>query len=246
LHGSGKLPIAGVPFDKCGLACSSALRDYGRHIKQAPTPNDGAFDESGAGMTEIGNGLKDGIDIIVAEWDKTNEGIDLDLLEIHSRVSRVSLFAERHIEAHCREHGFGWGECDLLMTLRRGGPPYTRRPTDLSQASLVTSGVTTGRIDRLVALGLIERVSSTTDRRAAHVHLTQRGWDVSGVMLGVMRDSLLKAGGPFTADELATTISVLRRIGHALGDVPDQADAPAPQDWQKDSGGAKRRASKRG
>src|SRR5882757_9257155 len=97
---------------------------------------------------------KDGVDLIVDEWGKTGEGIVLEMLELQARITRTSLFLERYTEAFCREYGFGFGECDLLLTLRRGGPPYTRRPTDLSQASLVTSGATTGRIDRLVVLGL--------------------------------------------------------------------------------------------
>jgi DNA-binding MarR family transcriptional regulator len=198
-------------------------------------------------MTKIDDTSKDGIDVIVDEWGKAGEGIDLALLELQARISRTSLFMERHVEAFCREYGFGFGECDLLLTLRRGGPPYTRRPTDLSQASLVTSGATTGRIDRLVALGLVDRVSSTTDRRAAHVHLTRHGWDVTGVLIELIKNSPLHAAGPFTPAEVEITISVLRRIGYAFGDVPASADAPppVPQEWQGNGAGMKRRAGKR-
>jgi DNA-binding MarR family transcriptional regulator len=196
-------------------------------------------------MTKVGEPPRDGVDVMVEEWGKADEGIDLALLEVFARISRTSLFIERHCEAFCREFGFGMGECDLLLTLRRGGPPYTRRPTDLSQASLVTSGATTGRIDRLVALGLVERVSSATDRRAAHVHLTRHGWDVTGKLIELLRDSPMHAAGPFTPEEIATVHSVLRRVGYAFGDLPVGAEAPMSQEWQGNVS-PKSRAGKRG
>jgi DNA-binding MarR family transcriptional regulator len=198
-------------------------------------------------MATIDDTPKDGVDNIVDEWGRADEGIILEMLELQARIARTNLFAERHTEAFCREFGFGFGECDLLLTLRRGGPPYTRRPTDLSQASLVTSGATTGRIDRLVALGLVDRVSSTIDRRAAHVHLTQHGWDVTGKLIELIKNSPIHDAGPFTPEEIAIANSVLRRIGRAFGDVAPSADAaPAvAQDWQKAAAPPKRRAGKR-
>lgn len=198
-------------------------------------------------MTTTGDAPKDGVDIIVDEWGKADEGIVLNMLEMQARITRAALFMERFSETFCREYGFGFGECDLLLTLRRGGPPYTRRPTDLSQASLVTSGATTGRIDRLVALGLVERVSSTTDRRAAHIHLTQHGWDVTCNLINLIRHSPIHDAGPFTEAEIATTISVLRRIGRQFGDVPGTVELPTPpnQEWQREGTSPKRRAGKR-
>jgi DNA-binding MarR family transcriptional regulator len=198
-------------------------------------------------MAKVGDAAKDGVDIIVDEWGKADLGIDLGLLELSSRITRLDLFLERNAEAICREYGFGFGEADLLMTLRRVGPPYTLRPTDLSQASLVTSGATTGRIDRLAALGLVDRVSSTTDRRAAYVHLTRQGWDVTEELLQrLILNSPLHAAGPFTETERAITISVLRRIAQGLGDEQPSSESPpaASHDWQKDAG-KRRRIGKR-
>ena len=125
----------------------------------------------------------DGVDKIAEEWGRAQPDLDLEAMEITGRIYRLSLLIERYSESICREYGFGFGECDLLLTLRRRGPPYTQRPTDLSQASLVTSGATTGRIDRLAALGLVDRVDSSTDRRATYVHLTHRGWEVTDALI---------------------------------------------------------------
>jgi len=134
-------------------------------------------------MSKADRAPEDGIDRIVAEWGEAFPWVDSQSLEISARIIRLALVMNRHSESVCREYGFGFGEYDLLMTLRRGGPPYARRPTDLSEASLVTSGATTGRIDRLAALGLVERVDSSSDRRATDVRLTGRGKEVADALV---------------------------------------------------------------
>lgn len=91
------------------------------------------------------------------------------LLELASRISRDRLapvFAEFGLQS---------GDFDVLATLRRAGPPYALTPTALYEATMISSGGMTARIDRLEKAGHVARVKHPTDRRAALVGLTEQG-----------------------------------------------------------------------
>jgi DNA-binding MarR family transcriptional regulator len=71
--------------------------------------------------------------------------------------------------------GLQSGEFDVLATLRRSGPPYALTPTALYEATMVTSGAITNRLDRLESAGLISRTPHPGDRRGVVVQLTETG-----------------------------------------------------------------------
>jgi len=61
------------------------------------------------------------------------------------------------------------------VALRRGGPPYAKRPTDLFRALLVTSGAITKKVDRLVERGFVDRMADPGHGGGFLVHLTRKG-----------------------------------------------------------------------
>ncbi len=71
--------------------------------------------------------------------------------------------------------GLQSGEFDVLATLRRSGPPFALTPTALYEATMVTSGAMTNRLDRLEKAGLIARGPHPEDRRGVIVQLTKKG-----------------------------------------------------------------------
>jgi len=71
--------------------------------------------------------------------------------------------------------GLTLGEFDVLATLRRAGAPYALSPKALLQATMVTSGAITGRVDKLERGGWVERRPDPQDRRALKVGLTAEG-----------------------------------------------------------------------
>lgn len=79
------------------------------------------------------------------------------------------------IEAVFSRHGIDTGQFDILATLRRSGPPFELRPTELMHDLLVSSGGLTDQLNRLERKGLIERKKSGKDGRSSLAKLTQTG-----------------------------------------------------------------------
>lgn len=86
-----------------------------------------------------------------------------------------SLIARERLAPLFARFGLQSGEFDVLATLRRSGSPYALTPTALYEATMVTSGAMTNRLDRLEQSGLIMRGPHPSDRRGIVVQLTAKG-----------------------------------------------------------------------
>ncbi len=71
--------------------------------------------------------------------------------------------------------GLSSSEMRVIFALRRAGPPFTRRPTDLFKAVLVTSGAITKQVGRLVEAGYVERLPDPSNSGGFLVRLTDAG-----------------------------------------------------------------------
>jgi len=96
---------------------------------------------------------------------------------LFGRLNEISERARKdHIRPFFAEHGLQGGEFDVLATLRRSGAPYAVNPTALYEATMVTSGAMTARIDKLETAGLVERRRDPDDRRGTLVALSDTGF----------------------------------------------------------------------
>jgi DNA-binding MarR family transcriptional regulator len=120
-------------------------------------------------------GLRDEVDELVAAWRAQRPDLDVEPLEVLSRISRLA----RHLDIARRgafaDHGLESWEFDVLSALRRQGPPFQLTPGVLLRATLVTSGTMTNRIDRLEAADLVRRAPDPRDKRGVLVRLTDQG-----------------------------------------------------------------------
>jgi DNA-binding MarR family transcriptional regulator len=116
---------------------------------------------------------RDGVDLIIEQWQRARPDLDSSPIGIVGRLSRLAREIEDRLEPVYREHGLEPGWHDLLATLRRSGG--TLRPTDLTNASMLTSSGTTKRLDKLEAAGLIARSADPDDRRGTLISLTAAG-----------------------------------------------------------------------
>lgn len=119
--------------------------------------------------------MEDEVDRLVAAWRRERPDLDVEPLEVLSRVSRLARHLDRARRLAFSEHGLEPWEFDVLTALRRAGAPYQLSPGQLLTQTLVTSGTMTNRIDRLTKKGLVERRPAPSDRRGVLVRLTDEG-----------------------------------------------------------------------
>jgi DNA-binding MarR family transcriptional regulator len=118
---------------------------------------------------------RDGVDLIIEQWRTERPDLDPSPIGIVGRVSRLARELEARLEPVYKAHGLEPGWHDVLATLRRSGPDYRLRPTDLTDATMLTSSGTTKRLDKLEQAGLIQREPDPDDRRGTLITLTKAG-----------------------------------------------------------------------
>ena len=112
----------------------------------------------------------------VEQWKRERPDLDVSPMLVLGRLNEASsLIARDRLAPLFARFGLQAGEFDVLATLRRSGAPYALTPTALYEATMVTSGAMTNRLDRLEKAGLIERGPHPNDRRGIVVQLTEKG-----------------------------------------------------------------------
>jgi len=119
--------------------------------------------------------LRDEVDALVVAWRAQRPDLDVEPLQVLSRISRLARHLDIARRAAFADHELESWEFDVLSALRRQGPPFQLTPGGLLRATLVTSGTMTNRIDRLAASGLVRREPDPRDKRGVLVTLTGRG-----------------------------------------------------------------------
>jgi DNA-binding MarR family transcriptional regulator len=117
----------------------------------------------------------DHIDRIVAQWRRERPDLDVSALALLARLFRIVHLADRELAKGTAAHGLQPGWFDLLAALRRAGPPYELNPSDLMDATMLSSGGITKRLDRLAEAAFVERRPDSDDRRRTLVRLTRKG-----------------------------------------------------------------------
>ncbi|WP_055589867.1 MarR family winged helix-turn-helix transcriptional regulator [Peterkaempfera griseoplana] len=164
--------------------------------------------------------MEDEVDRLVAAWRRERPDLDVEPLEVLSRVSRLARHLDRARRAAFTEHGLEPWEFDVLTALRRAGAPYQLSPGQLLTQTLVTSGTMTNRIDRLAGKGLVQRLPDPGDRRGVLVRLTDSGRNRADEALAGLLDherALLAELAPAQRTELA---GLLRRLVAPFDNVP--------------------------
>jgi len=154
----------------------------------------------------------------IEQWKRERPDLDVSPMGVLGRLNEASsLIARDRLAPLFAQFGLQAGEFDVLATLRRSGSPYALTPTALYEATMVTSGAMTNRLDRLEKAGLILRGPHPNDRRGIVVQLTEKGLALidETVTAHVANEHEILAG--LTAAERETLSHLLEKLIGSVG-----------------------------
>jgi MarR family len=141
----------------------------------------------------------DRIDHLLAEWHAERPELDAAAMAVVGRLLSIGRQLEARANAVLKPLGLHYTDLDVLATLRRGGRPYRRTPTELRNFVLITSGAMTACLDRLERNALIARLDDPHDnyRWPQADRQSDRGpfQGGRGSIIGVVRRGALAARG---------------------------------------------------
>jgi DNA-binding MarR family transcriptional regulator len=194
----GQPSVGGRPGESSAGDRADGTDDLGGHLRD--------------GTDDLGGHLRDEVDDLVERWRAERPDLDVEPLQVLSRVSRLARHLDRARTAAFARHSLAAWEFDVLSALRRQGSPYQLSPGALLRATLVTSGTMTNRIDRLADAGLVARSPDPQDKRGVLVTLTARGRDaVDAALADLLRGERELLAGLDTGQqrELAGLLRIL-------------------------------------
>jgi len=179
-------------------------------------------------MTDA-EGRSDHVDLVLAQWSRQRPDLDASPMAVIGRLKRLARLLDGELRTVFAEFGLDAASFDMLATLRRSDPPHRLTPAQLMQASMVTSGAISQRLDRLESSGLVSRTRSAADARVVHVALTEQGQELIDRALPahVANENRLLAA--FDAAERAALADTLRALLLSLGDQAPADGGPAAE-----------------
>lgn len=168
-------------------------------------------------------GRTDPVDQIRQQWAEVRPALDTAPMDVTARLSRAEAAIDAALRPLFALASLAEGDFNVLAALRRiGGAGVT--PTQLADATLVTAGATTKRLDRLERQGHVTREVSTSDLRVRVVRLTERGRDLVDRLMDEHLATQARIVEGLSGEELLTLTRLLQRLeGAAL-----EAAGPTP------------------
>lgn len=129
-------------------------------------------------------------------------------------------------DKYCRtEYAISSAEMRVLFALRRSGPSYALRPTELFRSLLVSSGAITKQVNRLIIAGYVDRQPGPKKSGGFLIHLTERGFQVADEALTALADSSVVSHSTLSAEERQTALNLLEKMLHDLEARVDPDDS---------------------
>lgn len=140
-----------------------------RTVSAAAAP--GPLSSSPPVVPNCGDPLRAALTAWASDYDPTV----VRAYSLTTRLLRAARVMEGRIAQLAATEGMTSGELQLLDALYRVGPPHRIAPTALKHYFLMSLAGVAKRVDRLEALGFIERVPNPDDRRGLFIQLTTSG-----------------------------------------------------------------------
>jgi len=155
---------------------------------------------------------QDTIDKILTQWQREAPALDVSSLAVVGRVLQLAQLLSKHRETVLADFDLTVWSFDMLATLRRQGPPYQLKPTELYQWLMLSSGAMTNRIDRLEKSGLVTRLRDPDDRRSVIVQLSDTGAERIDAAMPILFEREKQFLADLSQTETADLIALLRQF----------------------------------
>jgi len=156
--------------------------------------------------------------IALTQWQREMPELELLPMEVLGRLGEAAHLVNRErLEPLFARYGLQRGEFDVLATLRRSGTPFTLTPTQLYNATMISSGGMTNRIDRLEKSGLIKRKPNPQDRRGTIVALSAKGLKLINKVVPAHLENERQILTMLTLKEQKTLSSLLAKLIEGVG-----------------------------
>lgn len=159
----------------------------------------------------------DHVDRILDQWARERPDLDVSPMGVVGRLHRVAAVLAEELATVFADFGLGEGEFDVLATLRRSGAPYALSAGDLADATMVTSGAVSKRVDRCERQGWVTRSVDERDGRSRLVRLTPAGLRLIDEALTAHVANEHRLVGLLSERDRAALTAILRRWGQGLG-----------------------------
>ncbi len=162
----------------------------------------------------------DPVDLILKHWANERPELDSSGFAVVGRILLLGKLLESRVTQALAP--LGLGAFDVLATLRRQGAPFSLTPTQLSRATLLTSGAMTSRLDRLEEANLVRRSPDPEDRRGVCVALTDQGLELVDLAIVKRFEEALDAVSQLPPEDRVALGDLLRTLTASLPPTPRQ------------------------
>ena len=156
--------------------------------------------------------VTDEVDAIAAAWSRQRPDLDTTPIQVLSRISRLAQLLDARRSQAFAEQGLLPFEFDVLAALRRAGAPHEQTPGQLIEATHVTSGTMTNRLDRLAERNLVVRRPHPEDGRQTLIRLTPVGRRRVDAAFEALLDSEEALLGGLSSSQRAALAAGLKRL----------------------------------
>lgn len=152
----------------------------------------------------------DSVDRLAAAWESAVPAFSTTSLHVFGRIQHLARFYEDALAHVAERRGLIPSDVYVLLALRRSSRRLN--PAELIEELSITSGAVTKRIDRLAALGLVERHRDEADGRGVKIGLTARGRRVVDDEILFSEEFPFKAVFRLAKDDRTELTVLLRRL----------------------------------
>ena len=153
---------------------------------------------------------EDSIDRLQTDWSQQRPDLDSEAMGVVLRIQALAKILGGQTEEKLGELELQWWQYDVLSTLRRQGEPYIMAATELAEATMLTSGAMTNRLDRLESDKLIRRLKDESDGRRVLVELTVWGLKLVETAAETRFQAAMEALDSLTSEQRESLSDLLR------------------------------------